>query len=88
MAQPCDDNIRKALNLADRLVRLADRGETEAGDDSCAVLYGVVRDCAWKIRVQVEREREAHRALRNGRPGGEPPDPPLSAPGRSGGAIG
>ena len=62
MAERCNDNILKALALARQLIILADEGETHAKDDSCAVLYGVIRDCAYKIRHQAERERQAHMA--------------------------
>ena len=40
---------------------LADMGDLDSEDDGCRVLYGVVRDCAYKIRAQAERERDAHK---------------------------
>jgi len=62
MTRPCNRHILDALDLVRRLTILADEGEADAEDDSCVVLYGVVRDCAYKIRMKAEREREAHRA--------------------------
>jgi len=56
-----NEYIRKALDMACRLTSLADHGEMACRDDGCAVLYGVVRDCAYRIRGQAEQEREAHR---------------------------
>lgn len=53
--------IRKALDYARRLTVLADEGEGASRDDGCAVLYGIVRDCAYKIRNSAERERDVHR---------------------------
>ena len=41
---------------------LADEGEANSRDDGCVVLYSVVRDCAYRIRAEAEREREAHKA--------------------------
>jgi len=58
-----NENIRRALEMARRLTLLADKGDVESQDDGCAVLYGVVRDCAYKIRGRAEREREVHRTL-------------------------
>lgn len=60
MSRECDDNIRKALKMATELVILADEGDAAMEDDGCGVLYGVVRDCAYKIRAEAERERDAH----------------------------
>ena len=60
MSRECDDNIRKALKAATELVILADEGDAAMEDDGCGVLYGVVRDCAYKIRAEAERERDAH----------------------------
>lgn len=61
MGRSCNDNIRRALKAATDLVILADEGEAAMEDDGCGVLYGVVRDCAYKIRAEAEREREAHK---------------------------
>ncbi len=58
--QPCNRNILEALKLACRLNLLADKGEEDSEDDSCSVLYGVVRDCAYRIRERAEAERRAH----------------------------
>ena len=61
MTHECNENIRKALRMATDLMILADSGEMAMEDDGCGVLYGVVRDCAYKIRAEAEREREAHK---------------------------
>jgi len=59
----CNKNIRKTLELARELTILADEGEAASKDDGCAVLYGVVRDCAYKMRAQAEKEKVSHQAL-------------------------
>ena len=56
----CNEHILEALELARRLTILADEGEEAAEDDSCLVLYGMIRDCAYRIRQQAESERKAH----------------------------
>lgn len=63
MARKNSSHIKKALELARQLTILADEGEAASGDDGCAVLYGVVRDCAYRIRGRAEQERNQHRAL-------------------------
>ena len=61
MARACNRHIFEVLEMAKQLLILADIGDLDAEDDGCGVLYGVVRDCAYKIRAQVERERDAHK---------------------------
>lgn len=61
MTDTCNENIRLALKLARELMLLADEGDAQRGDDGCGVLCGVIRDCAYRIRAEAEREREAHR---------------------------
>lgn len=56
-----DRNIDAAIRLACTLSALADRGEACARDDGCFVLFGVVRDCAYRIKGRAEQERAAHR---------------------------
>ncbi len=59
----CSKNIRKALDLARHLVILADKGEAHCKDDGCVALYGVIRDCAYKIRDSAERELKIHKKM-------------------------
>ena len=61
MASACNEHIVEALEIARQLLILADMGDLDSEDDGCRVLYGVVRDCAYKIRAQAERERDAHK---------------------------
>lgn len=56
----CDRHIEEAIELARQLTILADEGEADAEDDSCMLLYCIVRDCAYKIRKQALQERENH----------------------------
>ena len=63
MSKSCNHYIRQALALARELTILADEGEARSADDGCAVLCGVIRDCAYKIRRRAEHERDAHRRL-------------------------
>jgi hypothetical protein len=39
---------------------LADEGDANREDNGCGVLYGLVRDCAYKIRRLAEAEKEVH----------------------------
>ena len=53
--------IKKTLQLSREMIILADQGLTVANDDGCRLLYGVVQDSAYKIRMEAERERDRHR---------------------------
>ena len=61
MIRRCNEHLREALELARRLIILSDQGDLDSEDDGCHILYGVVRDCAYKIRMQAERERDVHK---------------------------
>ena len=50
--------ILEAMNLAEKLLQTAEKGIVTCKDDSCLVLYGVIRDCGYKIRRTVEQERD------------------------------
>jgi hypothetical protein len=60
MKQLCNEHIKESLNLARNLIILADEGERDSTDDGCRLLYGVIRDCAYKIRNEAEREQRIH----------------------------
>jgi hypothetical protein len=56
----CDASIKKAFELVRDMLALADEGDALRKDNGCGVLYGVVRDSAFKIKKLAEAEKEAH----------------------------
>lgn len=60
MATKQNINIEKTLELVDDLKALADQGQLESKDYGCAMLYGVIRDCAYKIGGYAVREQDVH----------------------------
>lgn len=59
-------NIRKVMQLARELLILADEGQAAARDDGCRLLFGVVQDCAYKIRLEAERSAQRISEVANG----------------------
>jgi hypothetical protein len=56
----CNETIRKTLKLVKEMLALADEGDAVREDNSCGILYGVLRDSAFKIKKLAEAEKEAH----------------------------
>ena len=56
----CNHNIKKTLNLVDEMIRIADKGDIEREDNGCGILYGVLRDSAYKVKKLAEQEKEKH----------------------------
>jgi hypothetical protein len=59
--RPCDEAIKKTLGLADHMLELADEGDDVREDSGCGVLFGVLRDSAFKLKKLAEAERDAHK---------------------------
>jgi hypothetical protein len=57
---PANDCLQKTLNLVDLMLQLAEEGDATRQDVGCGVLYGVLRDAAYRIKKLAEAEREAH----------------------------
>jgi hypothetical protein len=53
-------NIVKVLRLTRDMMVLADQGDVTRQDRSCGVLYGNLRDAAYKIRDLAEKEKQYH----------------------------
>ncbi|MBN1308935.1 MAG: hypothetical protein JXA18_13515 [Chitinispirillaceae bacterium] len=56
----CDKAILDVIDLSAKLLFCADRGDLKRSDDSCGVLFGTVRDCAYRLLDLARRERELH----------------------------
>jgi hypothetical protein len=57
----CDENLKQTLCLVEEMIRLADKGDVEREDTNCGILYGILRDSAYKLKSLAEKEKEAHR---------------------------
>jgi len=42
------------------MIRVADKGDIDREDTGCGILYGVLRDTAYKLKKLAEQERENH----------------------------
>ena len=62
MNKCCNENLSKALELADSLLVLADAGDRLREDVGCGVLFGSIRDSAYKIRALAETEIAEHKS--------------------------
>ncbi len=60
MPSAADQCLQKTLELTERMLRLADQGDAARNDSGCGVVYGVLRDSAYKLKQLAEAERQAH----------------------------
>jgi hypothetical protein len=58
--RPCDESLKKLLKLSKKMLDLSDEGDRVREDSGCGVIYGVLRDSAFKIHKLAEAEKEAH----------------------------
>ncbi len=62
MGKPCDENIQRTLQLTQEMILLAERGDADREDTGCGILYGVLRDAAYKVKRLAEEEWNRHAA--------------------------
>ena len=56
----CNENIKKTLKLVDEMIELSNAGDADREDVGCGILYGILRDSAYKIKKTAEAEKQAH----------------------------
>ena len=61
MAEPFNQNLVRTIRLTREMLALADEGDRDRDDDSCGILYGILRDAAYRIRKLAEQECEKHK---------------------------
>lgn len=60
--RPCDHHIKETLALTRKMIHLADKGDADREDVGCGILYGILRDSAFKIMKLAEKEKQAHQS--------------------------
>jgi hypothetical protein len=58
--RPCNLHIEQTLKLTDQMISLADQGDSDREDNGCGILYGVLRDSAYKLKRLAEAEKQNH----------------------------
>ncbi len=58
--RPCDESIKTTLGLVEEMLEVADAGDAVREDSGCGILYGVLRDAAYRIKKMAESEKNAH----------------------------
>ena len=59
--RPCNRTLEETIYLTDTMLTLSEKGDMAREDDGCGILYGVLRDSAYKIRKMAEAEKDAHK---------------------------
>jgi hypothetical protein len=57
---PKDKNLKKVVDLCYEMLELADHGDKFRIDDGCGVVFGTLRDVAYKVRRLAEKEISFH----------------------------
>ena len=60
MAERFNENLVKTLALTREMLALADEGDRDREDPSCGIIYGILRDSAYRIRKLAEEECDNH----------------------------
>lgn len=60
-----NENIKATLQLANTLLELANKGDLEREDVGCGILYGIMRDAAYKLKKIAESEKALHEKMGN-----------------------
>lgn len=61
MSQSYNDNLVQVLALTEQMLSLAERGDQDRNDASCGILYGILRDSAYRLKRLAELECTSHR---------------------------
>ncbi len=60
MAKRFNKNLIETLALTREMLALADEGDRDREDPSCGIIYGILRDSAYRIRKLAQEECDNH----------------------------
>ncbi len=60
LMRPENDNLQRLIALTREMITLSDQGDQDRADVSCGIIYGVLRDTAFRLRKMCEAELEKH----------------------------
>ena len=60
LQKQCDINIAQTINLAQKMIKLAQSGYEQREDPGCGVLYGILLDSGYRLLDIAQKEKQAH----------------------------
>lgn len=60
MTESYNQNLLKVIKLTREMLRLADLGDRHRNDTGCGILYGILRDTAYRLKHLAEEECKTH----------------------------
>lgn len=57
-----NENVVRLAGIAAAMIAVSDKGHAECRDENCVSLFGLAKDCAYRIRTAAEKESRAHDA--------------------------
>ena len=61
MAKACNKNLVKLERLTKEMLALADEGDRDRDDPNCGIIYGILRDMAYRLRKLADDEIKNHK---------------------------
>lgn len=55
-----NENLRNVLQMCEQMLALANKGDEHRQDAGCGVVFGTLRDVAYKVRGLAEKELDHH----------------------------
>ncbi len=61
LEKKCDINVARTIDIAQRMIKLAQTGYEQRKDPSCGILYGILLDSGYKLLDMAQKEKHAHK---------------------------
>ena len=61
MPEICTRNLERLVELTREMLALADEGDRDRDDPHCGIIYGILRDSAYRLRKMAEQEVTRHK---------------------------
>jgi len=62
MSETANENLLRVIRLTHEMLALADEGDQHRDDPTCGILFGLLRDSAYRLRRAAQEECERHKA--------------------------
>ncbi len=60
LEKQCDINISQTIDLAQKMIKLAQEGYEQREDPGCGVLYGIMLDSGYRLLDIAQKEKQTH----------------------------